>query len=171
MANKTDQIKFIIQRYDTYIAGVNTKGTFIVAFNTFFCGVAVSNYDKLKSMFVVNGNVAELNIHLLILFALAVVSTFIVGLAVFPYLKSGNSSKEKYHTLIFFGSVAEYKDESEYAAAFKKMTDDEFEADAAKQANLLARGVRNKFKLIGISMWVFFLQLLTLLSLLIFIIK
>ena len=171
MSSKLDQIKFIIQRYDTYIAGVNTKGTFIVAFNTFFCGVAVSNYDKLKLLFVPNGNVTALNIHLLILFVLSVASTFIVGLAVFPYLKSGNSSKEKYHTLIFFGSVAEYKDENEYARTFKKMSAEEFEDDAAKQANLLARGVRSKFKLIGISMWVFFGQLLTLLSLLIFIIK
>jgi hypothetical protein len=35
MAVNPEQLKFIMQRFDTYISGANTKGAFLLAFNTF----------------------------------------------------------------------------------------------------------------------------------------
>jgi len=159
-----DQLKFIMQRYDTYISGANTKGTFLLAFNTFLCGGVLSNYSSLIEM-VGLCLAIYLKLALLLLVICGIVSLFIVLLAVYPFLKSGNSSKDKYHSLIYFGSVSAFKNPEEYIAALGSQNDPDVFADMSKQIHQLAQGLYKKYRQLEWATKIIFAQL----SLIIFI--
>lgn len=144
MDQPKDQSKFIIQRFDTYISSANTKGAFLLAFNTFLCGGVISNYTTLKGLLAPE-NLILLHICLILLFSCALLATAFVLAAVYPFLNSGNSSKDNYHSHIFFKSVAEYKDDVEFAEAFKHRGDEEVENDMSRQAYYLAKALRSKY--------------------------
>ena len=65
MTNERDQTKLIIQRFDNYITGANTKGNFLLAINTFLCGIIIANYSKFKELIVCESDMIYLNIILI----------------------------------------------------------------------------------------------------------
>ncbi|WP_256004959.1 Pycsar system effector family protein [Pedobacter deserti] len=170
MALTTDQIKFIIQRYDTYIGGANTKGAFLLAFNSFLCGGLLSNYKTLITFVEANWLTAY-KISVLGVFILGVGSLVVVLLAIFPFLKSGNSSPDRYHSLIYFGSVSMFDNASKYQDALQAADEQSFIDDASKQAFQLATGLRKKYNYLSWATVMIFIQLalvLAILSLILF---
>jgi hypothetical protein len=145
MEKEKEQSRFIIQRFDNYINGANTKGNFLLAFNTFICGGIIANYKNIMALIELPVNNYLINYCLVALFTASIITTVLIIRAVYPFLSSGNSSKNKYHSHIFFNSVAEFGSGDEYYASFTKMTDKAVEEDLAKQAYQLARGLKNKF--------------------------
>lgn len=166
MTNERDQSKLIIQRFDNYINGANTKGNFLLAINTFLSGIIIANYSKLKELIVCTNDMIYLNTILIILILLSICTTFFVLRAVYPFVLSGNSSIDSYHSHIFFNSVAEFKDGKEYHKSLTKQTDQKVDEDMAIQAFHLAKGLKSKFKFLEIAMKFVYAELLVLLVLL-----
>jgi len=153
-----DQLKFIMLRFDSYIAGANSKGAFLLAFNTFLCGGLLSNYSSLVGL-VGSCCTVYLKLSLLILVICGVVSLIIVLLAVYPFLKSGNSSKNKYHSLIYFGSVAVFETSEKYIEALNKQDESDVYRDLSKQIYQLAHGLRKKYRHLEWATKIIFVQL------------
>ena len=102
----------------------------------------------------------------------AIIATIFIIKAVYPFLNSGNSSIDKYHSYIFFNSVAEFKTEKDYTDSYSKQSDIEVENDLTRQAYQLAKGLKSKFYHIEWAMrFIYaelFILLLILLTLIIF---
>lgn len=145
MDNQTDNTKYIIQRYDNYISGSNVKANFLLAFNTFLTGGVIANYSKMIELITDDCGLRFLNIDLFCLIVSSIATTVFVINAVFPYLISGNSSKDNYHSHIFFNSVSDFESDKEYHDSLSKLTNDEFERDLAHQAYQLATGLKTKY--------------------------
>lgn len=166
MTNERDQTKLIIQRFDNYITGANTKGNFLLAINTFLCGIIIANYSKFKEFIVCESDMVYLNVILIILVILSICTTFFVLRAVYPFVLSGNSSKDSYHSHIFFNSVAEFTNGKEYHKSVLKQTDENVEEDMAIQAFYLAKGLKSKYWFLEIAMKFVYAELVVLLILL-----
>jgi hypothetical protein len=166
MTNERDQSKLIIQRFDNYINGANTKGNFLLAINTFLSGIIIANYSKLKELIVCENDMIYLNAILIILILLSICTTFFVLRAVYPFVLSGNSSIDSYHSHIFFNSVAEFKDGKDYHKSLTKQTDQKVDEDMAIQSFHLAKGLKSKFKFLEIAMKFVYAELIVLLVLL-----
>lgn len=166
MTNERDQTKLIIQRFDNYITGANTKGNFLLAINTFLCGIIIANYSKFKELIVCESDMVYLNVILIILVILSICTTFFVLRAVYPFVLSGNSSKDSYHSHIFFNSVAEFTNGKEYHKSVLKQTDENVEEDMAIQAFYLAKGLKSKYWFLEIAMKFVYAELVVLLILL-----
>lgn len=151
MKKQTDNTKFIIGRFDNYISQANVKGNFLLAFNTFLIGGILTNYSKVTEFVKCPSLLIILNVILAIMFILSIVTAFFVIKAVYPFLHSSNSSKEKYHSHIFFNSVSEFKDGNEYFNSLKNHTEEEFDSDLANQAYLLAKGLKKKIQIFTIG--------------------
>jgi hypothetical protein len=164
-----DQLKFIMLRFDAYISGANTKGAFLLAFNTFLCGGLLSNYSSLVGL-VGACFAIYVKLTLLLLVLCGLVSLIIVLLAVYPFLKSGNSSKDKYHSLIYFGSVAVFETPEKYIEALNKQDESDVNQDLSKQIYQLAYGLRKKYRQLEWATKIIFVQLAIVLFIIVFII-
>lgn len=158
MALSQEQLKFIMQRYDNYINGANTKGAFLLAFNTFLCGGLLTNYKTLTDL-VGAPHLLYLKLGILFLVLAGIASLVIVLLAVYPFLSSGNSTQDKYHSLIYFGSVAQFPDAKAYHAAILAQDDAAASEDVARQTYLLSKALFSKFKKLEWATKIIFLQL------------
>lgn len=170
MEKATENSKFIIGRFDNYISQANVKGNFLLAFNTFLIGGIISNYGKIIDFVKCPSILMVLNVILIIMFILSIVTAFFVIKAVYPFLHSSNSSKEKYHSHIFFNSVSEFKDGNEYFNSLNNHTDKEFDSDLANQAYLLARALKKKYKYLQLAMIFVYIEMLLMLGVLLIII-
>jgi hypothetical protein len=170
MEKQTDNTKFIIGRFDTYISQANVKGNFLLAFNTFLIGGILTNYSKITLFIKCPSLLIILNIILTIMFILSIVTAFFVIKAVYPFLHSSNSSKEKYHSHIFFNSVSEFKDGNEYFDSLKNHTEEQFDSDLANQAYLLAKGLKKKYKYLQLAMIFVYIEMILMLGVLLIII-
>lgn len=163
--------KMILQRNDNLISSVNAKGGLIVVFNTFLCGSIISKYADLRPFFDKSDFSNIIDLSLIAIFLLSIISVFLVGLAVFPFLESGNSSTSKYHSHIFFNSISEFKCDNDFLDSCKSYEKAEALEDLKRQIYILSKGLKKKFKFIGWAMLLFFGNLILLLTMTILIIK
>jgi hypothetical protein len=169
MEKEREHTKFIIQRFDTYIAGANTKGNFLLAFNIFLCGGVISNYKNLTCLMRNEMTLLFLNLGLLLLFIISLITTALIIKAVYPFLNSGNSSKDKYHSHVFFQSISEYESDKSFAEAYQRQEDKEVNEDLARQAYILAKGLSSKYECLAWVMRFVYSELILLLVILIII--
>lgn len=162
MENEREHSKFIIQRFDSYISGANTKGNFLLAFNTFLCGSVIANYKTLSGLIEDVSALKFLSICLFALFIIGLVTTGLIMKAVYPFLNSGNSTKEKYHSLIFFNSIAQYESDRDFMAAFQQQSNEGVNEDMAKQSFYLAKALKLKYKVLAWAMRLVFAELILL---------
>jgi len=180
MEKQIDNTKFIIQRFDNHISGANVKGNFLLAFNTFLTGGIIANYSKIKELVVCELGINLLNIILCLLMVASVITFVIIIKAVYPFLESGNSAavkpdeenpnEDKYHSHIFFNSIAEFESDTKYFESFSKLSDNDFKQDLSNQAFQLAKGLKKKYKDIERAMCMVYFELFLILSILILII-
>src|SRR5690606_32664837 len=103
--------------------------------------------------------IAAYKIAVLVVFILGVGSLVIVLLVIFPFLKSGNSSPDRYHSLIYFGSVNMFDDALKYREALNTVEHQDFTDDLANQAFQLATGLRRKYRFLSWATALIFIQL------------
>lgn len=169
MTNERDHSKFLIQRFDTYIAGANTKGNFLLAMNTFLIGAIVTNYSKIKEL-ISSDVFIFFDIDIVSLTLLSLAAMFFILKSVYPFILSGNSSSEGYHSHIFFNSVAEFKTPDKFRQSFIKQDDSCVEQDMSSQAFYLAKGLQAKYKNLETAMKIIYAELILIVILLILII-
>ena len=168
MTNERDHSKFIIQRFDTYITGANTKGNFLLAMNTFLVGIIVANYTKIKELITCDFYI-YFDIGIILSTLLSLLAMFFILKSVYPFILSGNSSSDGYHSHIFFNSVAEFKTPEKFRQSFIKQDDLLVEQDMTNQAFYLAKGLQTKYKNLEIAMKIIYGELTLIVILLIFI--
>jgi hypothetical protein len=166
-----DHTKFLIQRYDAYYSSVNTKGAFMLAFNTFLAGAMVTSYKDIAPQLEPGAGKTWFIILLLLLITLSLISITLIVKAIYPYLRSGNSTQDKYHSLIFFKSVAEYSSIEKFQKEYSEQTEENITADMEKQVYELAKGLKSKYNLLSIAGWFIYAEIILLLPLLILIIS
>lgn len=158
MEKEREHIRFIIQRYDNYINAANTKGNFLLAFNTFLCGGVITNYSKIVELIDCSEHYI-VNTALVFLFSICLIATTLIIKAVYPFLNSGNSSKDKYHSHIFFNSVSEFETGKDFYNSFSQQNDAEADQDLAIQAHQLSQGLKAKYYFIDWAMRLVYLEL------------
>lgn len=155
-----EHYQLVIQRIDEYTSGINTKGTLIVAFNTFLFGSVITQHEEFLAMAKACSCTKTVYILFVLLCTAELLSTFFVGLAVFPYMKSGNSDADGYRSHMFFKSIAEFSSDEAYHASCAQQTEEQTLIDLQKQIYVLSKGLTDKHHWIGYAMWCFFSTLL-----------
>ncbi|MGW1454520.1 Pycsar system effector family protein [Salegentibacter agarivorans] len=153
--------RYLLNRFDHYIEGANSKGNFLLAFGAVLCGFIITNYDNIIAFRQCKAEywVSAFLIAILISGLLSI--TFTIA-AVFPFLKTSNSSSKKYHSLVFFQSIAEMN-EQQFLKDFKKQEDKKVSKDLAKQIFAISKGLKKKYHRISWAIRFVFLQLILLL--------
>lgn len=160
MEKKSENLKYILTRYDNYVNASNVKGTFLVALNTFIVGCILVNKNGILEMFGADNLIKCIFNTILYLVCLcAIIVLFFTIKALFPYNKSGNSSIDKYHSLIFFGSVCKFGTAKEYEDSFNLQSDANFEGDLIVQIYTISKGLTFKYKMLHIAMNVVYFEL------------
>ncbi len=162
MEKRVDNTKFIIQRFDNLIAATNAKGNFLLAFNTFVTGFVIGNYSELKLMTTERCGIVFLNITITALVISSIITTLFVILAIYPFLKTGNSTEDNYHSHIFFNSVSEFRNDKEYYDSFMELKGSDFEKDLIIQIYQLSKGLNTKYKMLKNAMLFVYFELLCL---------
>lgn len=160
MEKKSEYLRYILTRYDNYINAANVKGTFIVALNTFVIGCLIVNRNSLLNLFDQNHSISLLInviIYIICIVALAILTSVISAL--FPYMKTGNSSVDKYHSHIFFGSVKNFKSEEHYKNSFNNLKENDITDDLSNQIYTLSKGLTKKYKYLNIAMIFIYIEI------------
>lgn len=137
MKEKTEQIKFIIGRFDTYIESTQTKSNLYLALNTAILGGIITLVASTKPEDVKNFSLIILGIIAL----LAVTSISITLIAITPYLKSVSES----NSVIFFQDVTTCTFE-EYKNKINDISEKKFLSDLTCQAYSLAGALKGKYQ-------------------------
>lgn len=166
MEKQTENTKFIIQRFDNFISGVNVKGNFLLAFSTFLTGGIIANYTKIKELVECDTGLLLLNIAICALLIACVIASLLIIRAVYPFLVSGNSSLDKYHSHVFFNSVSEFENDKTYFESLTKLSDDDLNHDLANQAFQLAKGLKKKYLFIEWAMRLVYFELFLIIAIL-----
>lgn len=135
----------VIQRFDAYIATTNTKAATLLTLDTFIFGAIVLKWGEVAQYFgPFRAAIVIANLLLAGTAATALVSLWFALQAVVPVL---NSAKEptRYHSLVFFGHVAEHAQPDHYVEAVTAAGRDAVADDLAKQAHALAGIACSKF--------------------------
>jgi hypothetical protein len=155
----TDFLWKVIGRYDLYANSINSKAALLMAFNTFVVGAVVLSVDALLAQYRANPWAHGIAAFLFSLTALASLFALLKALqAVSPYLRSPRKPM-MYHSLLFFGDVAQHQNAQDYLAQLEKVQKSMLRTDLAAQAHALATGLECKFGYLTASvqslLWVF----------------
>ncbi|MAT89526.1 MAG: hypothetical protein CMC35_02435 [Flavobacteriaceae bacterium] len=163
--NEIEQSRYVLNRFDHYIEGANSKGNFLLAFSAFLFGFIVTSFNDIIGFN--NGKAENWTIGLLIgILVIGILSIGFTIAAVFPFLKTNNSSSKKYHSLVFFKSIADMNEE-DFLNQYKEQKDKKVCKDIAKQIYSISKGLKTKYNRIRWSIRMVFVQLILLLIIII----
>lgn len=149
--NKNELLKINLKRFDSYISAAHTKANYLISFNTFILGTLIIKYNDLLK----NCQIWE-KYSLWGLMLIAAICAFIALIFCFYgsniYLCSNNESG-KYHSLLFFGSINDLKEET-YIENINKLNDNKIDNDLSKQTYSLAKGCYRKYKSLKKAHWI-----------------
>lgn len=141
--NEIEHSRYVLARFDHYIEGANSKGNFLLAFSVFLFGFIVTSFETIVEFN--NSDAKDWTIALLItILILGLVSIAFTIAAVFPFLKTNNSSSKKYHSLVFFNSIADMEQEN-FLKQYKKQKKKKACKDMAKQIYAISKGLKKKY--------------------------
>ena len=163
--NEIEHSKYVLNRFDHYIEGANSKGNFLLAFTAFLFGFIVTSFNHI----VVFNNSDDKNLTIGLLVLILVIGLGSIGFtiaAVFPFLKTNNSSSKKYHSLLFFNSIADM-DEENFLKQYKEQKGKKARKDMAKQIYAISKGLKKKYFRISWTIRLVFVQLFLLLLIII----
>ena len=157
--------RYVLDRFDHYIEGANSKGNFLLAFSAFIFGFIVSSFKMIVAFD--NSEAKSLTIGLLIIVLIVgLVSIAFTIAAVFPFLKTNNSSSKKYHSLVFFNSIADMEEE-DFLKQYNQQKNKKVCKDMEKQIYAISKGLKIKYLRISWAIRLVFVQLILLLSIII----
>lgn len=133
--NKTENLKFILERLDHYIESVQSKSNLYISLNSLIVTGSIAiltttEFNKFNS---------TLLILLIIIILASIVSIVIVLVALIPYLKSSESK-----SVLFFNDVSNEK-EKDYLKKINQLSTEKFDKDLAGQIHCVAKGLTVKY--------------------------
>lgn len=160
-AKKIEQLRYVLNRFDHYLEGANSKGNFLLAFSGFLFGFIASNFNEIVALNDESFNKLTTCL-LIIILILGLVSIGFTIVAVSPFLKNNNSSRKKYHSLIFFNSIAQME-EKEFIKNYEGQREKDISRDMAKQIHAISKGLQSKYFKIEWSLKLLIIQLILIL--------
>jgi Family of unknown function (DUF5706) len=139
----------IISRFDNLYNSVNNKANFLIAFHSFLVGAIILGNNKITDNIKSVPWKSVGYVLLIILVSCAFVSITLLLKSVYPYTQSGNDSTNKYHSLIFFKSINEFKDAGAYLEKLDQTDHHKFYKDLVFQTYQLSAGLTHKFKMLA----------------------
>jgi len=135
----------VIRRFDHYIATTNIKSSVILTFDGLVIGSILLKFNVITGLFAAS----ELGLLLaaILLCCLGVTSSLSLLCAfrvISPFLKSGNIAGD-YHSLLFFGSVADLTKET-YDKKIDELDERKALVDLKNQSSVLAKGLVLKMR-------------------------
>lgn len=134
--NKTENLKYILDRYDHYNESVQAKSNLYLALNTFIIGGSIT--------MLLSINMIKLNaVSLFMIFSIiliSIVSLIVTVLALRPHLKTDSTK-----SMIFFNDVSSIS-LKDYSEKVKLMNEIEFDTDLGNQIHCIAGGLSCKYK-------------------------
>jgi hypothetical protein len=134
--NKSENLKFILERYDHYIESVQSKSNLYITLNTL---IVTGSIAILTTTDLLKFNITLLALLIIIVLA-SIVSIIITLIALIPYLKTSQTK-----SVIFFNDVSSEK-ENDYYEKMHLITDENFDKDITKQIHCVAKGLTLKYK-------------------------
>lgn len=145
MNQLSEEIKFIIGRYDHYYESINSKSNLYLALNTFVIGGVITGYFSLRA----NEDLCHiLNLLFFVELVICLGSTLFTLSAVKPFLWKGKIRNAS--SIYFFDDVANLNPD-DYKSRCLNQGPDEFIDDLIEQAHQLAIGLKQKFFRIKIA--------------------
>jgi hypothetical protein len=145
-AERTDFQWKVVQRFDVYIGATNTKAAMLLTFNTFVFGAIVLKWNEVAQYFgPFKASVLIANALLFVAAGAALAAIWFALQAVVPVLKSAKEPN-RYHSMVFFGHVAEHSQPDLYLELVRSATPGAVADDLAKQAHALAQITCGKFR-------------------------
>jgi hypothetical protein len=141
----------IIERYDGYYSGINNKGAFILAINTFVISGMLIGLKDLLSMVSCNEIIVFKILIGLIIF-LSLTSIIFTILAILPYLNSNKTS------IWFFNDVAN-RSLDELLIEIDEQDKESQNRDINEQIHFISLGLKKKHKKIKIALILNFIQM------------
>jgi hypothetical protein len=152
--NKTENLKYILSRFDHYIDSVHSKSNLYIVLNTFIIGGCITMLSSINS-----NKLNTLLIYILFLIILLSISSVIIILtALKPHLETKTSK-----SILFFNDVSK-TGLYEYIDKVKHINDDEFETDFIEQIHCLSIGLTVKYKKLKWVSYFLIFQFLTILT-------
>mgnify|MGYP000729926887 CR=1 FL=1 len=151
---KTEHLKFILNRYDHYIESIQSKSNLYIGLNTLMLGGIVTlltNISLCKMNFVLCAIV-------LIIAFLSIISIIITLFAIKPHLSSGSSN----NSIIFFNNVSKISHDK-YLENIENSTDETLKNDIVNQVHCVATGLTNKYRNLSKVSWLLTIQFAALL--------
>lgn len=139
--DKTEQMKFVIGRFDHYFDSVNNKGNVFLTLNTFLLGGLIAGYYTLQKDHSITTGACYL-FATAALFNLTAIGLVIA--AIIPYMNF--NGKDEHASLINYNDIASYTKE-ELVAKINTQNELNVAEDLVHQKLLLSKGLRRKFNL------------------------
>jgi FtsH-binding integral membrane protein len=121
--NKSENLKFILERYDHYIESVQSKSNLYIALNSLIVTGSIAILTTTDSQ-KFNSTLLAL---LIIIVLASIVSIIITLIALIPHLKTSQTK-----SVLFFNDVSSEK-ENDYCEKMNKISNEKFDKDIAKQ--------------------------------------
>lgn len=165
MENKIEHLRFVINRYDEQLSNVNTKGSFLLAFNTFLIGGGITSYKDFISVLSLSScYLCWFNFVVVLLLIVSLIAMWYTIRSVYPFLSSGNIIEDpakKYISLIYFDSITtHYKDGEQYFEAIKKQNEEKVLEDLSRQAYIIGEGICRKFRNLNVALFFVYTELI-----------
>jgi len=148
----------IIERFDSYFSGINNKGSFLLAFNTFLIGVFFVGYNDLLGIIACYEKLI-FNVLMGLIMTSSIISMIFTIIAIIPYLKSAKISNEKSNW--FFNDIAT-EEKDLFIERINNTTSEQQILDLNNQIFELAKGLRKKHRLIKIALIINFIEVVLL---------
>lgn len=138
----------IIERFDSYYSGINNKGAFLLAFNTFLLGAFIVGYKDLIDI-VGCKCICVFNLMIGILMLCSIISMIYTIISMIPYLDSKTNDDRK--SVWFFNDIAT-DDKKVFFERIDNSKEEETTADLNNQIFELSKGLRKKHLFVKIAL-------------------
>lgn len=138
----------IIERFDSYFSGINNKGAFLLAFNTFLIGAFIIGYKDLIDL-VERQYECGFNLTIGLLITCSITSMIFTIISIIPYLDSNETSGRKSNW--FFNDIATNNKEA-FFNSINNSSEDDTITDLNNQIFELAKGLRKKHLFVKVAL-------------------
>ncbi|WMJ74750.1 DUF5706 domain-containing protein [Cytophagaceae bacterium ABcell3] len=138
----------IIERFDFYYSGINNKGAFILAFNTFLIGAFLVGHKDLTTLIGCRFKY-EFNLIIGLLMICSITSMIFTIISMIPYLDSKGVDDRKSNW--FFNDIATDDKETFFDRINSQKNDDTI-IDLNNQIFELSRGLRKKHRFTKVAL-------------------
>ena len=138
----------IIERFDSYFSGINNKGAFLLAFNTFLIGAFVVGYRDLINLVDCQYK-CEFTLMIGLLMTFSIIAMALTIISMIPYLVSKGADNKKSNW--FFNDIAS-DDKETFVTRINNSTEDDILSDLNNQIFELSKGLQKKHRFVKVAL-------------------